>query len=324
MDIIKAGHEIITEQDPLKKIERAARTCYKSEDKITDESAERMVRALVKREHFAMLEHASIILDTLTDEILRLAQYFERGCGRNVELRITDFAFSGRALISGNMRAWLEFFKLCISYNERISENLAQIFLQPMYRPIFDCIDFDIIVAGNRTGYYEELKKEDLDTHEMMVHYDLTVKFICDRGISHEIVRHRKASFAQESTRYVSYHGNGLIVIEPEFFAECREDFPCIYDTWWKACFDAEQAYDMLRCENRSPQEARLVLPTSVKTELVMTANIVEWRHFFRLRTLGATGKPHPQIVSLTEPLLSELIEQGGKMAMVFGDLAVK
>ena len=324
MNIVKPHYEIINEPDPIKKIERAARTCYKSEDKITDESAERMVRALVKREHFAMLEHASIILESLTDEIQRLVTYFSRGCGRVVELRITDYAFSGRSIISGNMRAWLEFFKLCISYNETISEDLASVFLKQEYVPIFDLIDFRTISSNKKKGFYIELTKEDLDTHEMLVHYDLTVKFICDRGVSHEIVRHRKASYAQESTRYCSYESDGISVIEPSYLRERKLDFPWLYNAWKDACEAADKAYNELRIENRPPQEARAVLPTSLKTELVMTANLMEWRHFFKLRALGTTGKPHPQIEELAGPLLEELNEQGGKLAMVFGDLATK
>ena len=322
MNIVKPKHEIIRETDPVKKIELAARTCYKSENRITDKSAERMVRALVKREHFAMLEHATIIVETMADEVFKLATYFERSCGEDVELRITDYAFSGRNLISGNMRAWMEFFRLCIKHKREVSRELVDVFLMDKYLPIFESLDLQKIVAGEKCGYYNEISNRELDTHEMMVHYDLTVKFTCDRGVSHEIVRHRKASYAQESTRYCSYEGKGITVIEPSFFSKCKDDFPWIYESWETACLMADKAYDELRIENRPPQEARSVLPTSLKTELVMTANLMEWRHFFKLRALGTTGKPHPQIAELAIPLLNELIEQGGKLAMVFGDIA--
>lgn len=324
MNIVRPDYKIIKEQNPLKKIERAARTCYKSEDKITDVSAEKMVRGLVKREHYAMLEHASIILETLTDEIQRLVTFLTRGCGEVVELRITDCAFSGRVIISGNMRAWLEFFKLCIKHDETVSRELVNEFTKEKYLPIFDSIDFDSIIATDRRGFYVELDREELSVREMMVHYDLTVKFICDRGVSHEIVRHRKASYAQESTRYCSYNGNGITVIEPFYFRECQKDFPWLYDTWEDACIAADKAYTDLRIENRSPQEARAVLPTSLKTEIVMTANLREWKHFFELRALGTTGKPHPQIQELARPLLMDLIDSGGKITEIFNDLADK
>ena len=166
-----------------KKLELAGRTCYKSEDKITSDSAEKFIQNLLKRGHEAMIEHASI-----------------------------------------------------------------------------------------------------------------TAKFVCDRGVSHEIVRHRIASFAQESTRYCNYSGDKfgreITVIEPLFFE--RESAG--YDTWKRACEFAESCYLGLLDLGRSPQEARSVLPNSLKTEIVITMNIREWRHFFRLRAIGTTGAPHPQM----------------------------
>ena len=210
MKVIKAGYEIIDElngEEILKKIEKVARTCYKSEDKITEGSAEKMVRALVRSNHEAMLEH---------------------------------FSFS--------------------------------------------------------------------------------VKFIVDRGISHEIVRHMVASFAQESTRYCNYSkdsfGSEITVILPSYLSESGSDLI----NWTIACTKAEKAYFDLLDWGLSPQEARAVLPTSLKTELVMTANLREWRHFFKLRALGTTGKPHPQIVEVAVPLLKELQQ---KIPVVFDDLEV-
>lgn len=193
MRIQKAGYEILDPlngEEILKKIERVARVCYKSEDKITDGSAEKMVRALIKRGHEAMLEH---------------------------------FSFS--------------------------------------------------------------------------------VKFIVDRGISHEIVRHRIASFAQESTRYCNYGNQGEItVIEPVGIKEIGSQWL----DWKNAMRVAEDYYLDLLNKGASPQEARAVLPNSLKTEIVMTANLREWRHFFKLRALGLYGKPHPQIKEVAMSLLEE------------------
>lgn len=198
MQTIKAGYEILDPlngEEILQKIEKVARVCYKSEDKIGEGTAERMVRALVRCNHMAMLEH---------------------------------FSFS--------------------------------------------------------------------------------VKFIVDRGVSHEIVRHRVASFAQESTRYCNYGSKdgGITVIEPLFFRPL-DGKDVQYRSWYTSCLEAEGAYlDMLK-DGATPQEARAVLPTSLKTEIVMTANLREWRHFFELRACGATGKPHPQMLEVTVPLLKEL-----------------
>lgn len=209
MKIVKAGYEILDEingAEILKKIEQVARVCYKSEEKITEGSAEKMVKALIKRGHEAMLEH-----------------------------------------------------------------------------------------------------------------YSFSVKFIVDRGVSHEIVRHRVASFAQESTRYCNYGSkNGEItVIEPCFWGKGSIE----YNEWASACEMAESYYLSLIELKVTPQEARSVLPNSLKTEVVMTANLREWRHFFKLRAVGITGAPHPQMKEVAIPLLKELQE---KVSVVFDDLVVE
>ena len=205
MRVVQAGYEILDTlngEEILKKIERVARVCYKSEDKIGEGTAERMVKALIKRGHEAMLEH---------------------------------FSFS--------------------------------------------------------------------------------VKFTVDRGVSHELVRHRVASFAQESTRYCNYgHEGEITVIKPLYLSDCGED----YNLWRKACVVAEKQYLDMLAYRFSPQEARAVLPNSLKTEVVMTANLREWRHFFSLRACGTTGKPHPQMLEVAVPLLKEV---KSLIPVVFDDL---
>ena len=138
--------------------------------------------------------------------------------------------------------------------------------------------------------------------HEVVLeHASMTVKFTVDRGVSHEIVRHRMASYCQESTRYCNYagdkFGSEITVIEPCFFPFGSFE----YADWKRSCRAAESAYFTLLADGRSPQEARAVLPNSLKTELVMTANIREWRHFLRLRC--APGA-HPQMREVAIPLL--------------------
>lgn len=143
--------------------------------------------------------------------------------------------------------------------------------------------------------------------HEAVLeHASITVKFVVDRGVSHEIVRHRLAAYCQESTRYCNYSkagfGEEITVIKPLFLE--RGTFQ--YDAWKTAMEDCEKAYLFLIGSGRSPQEARSVLPNSLKTEVVMTANLREWRHFFRLRTAPAA---HPQMREVTIPLLRRLQE---------------
>ena len=158
--------------------------------------------------------------------------------------------------------------------------------------------------------------------HEAMIeHFFLTVKFICDRGVSHEIVRHRIASYAQESTRYCNYgkegFGSEITVIAPLFLQEGTKG----WDLWKESCEAAEKAYFDLLDWGCSPQEARSVLPNSLKTEIIVTMNLREWRHFFKLRAIGITGNPHPQMREVALPLLREMKEV---MPEVFVDLEEK
>ncbi len=154
--------------------------------------------------------------------------------------------------------------------------------------------------------------------HEAMLeHASMTVKFIVDRGVSHELVRHRLFSFAQESTRYCNYSkdkfGKEITVIRPLWL---QDDLA--RDLWETACDSAEKAYFRLLDEGWSPQQARAVLPNSLKTEVVITGNMREWRHFFRLRAAGTTGTPHPQMAEVAIPLFLKVREY---MPELFGDI---
>lgn len=167
--------------------------------------------------------------------------------------------------------------------------------------------------------------------HEAMIeHNAISVRFTCDRGVSHELVRHRLASFGQESTRYCNYSkdkfGNELTFIKPLFFfdednkveiggSDFKENKFSVWETVMK---NVEKAYFMLLDMGASPQEARSVLPNSLKTEIVMTMNLREWRHFFSLR---ADKPAHPQMRELTMPLLKEMSEL---IPIVFDDLVAK
>lgn len=152
--------------------------------------------------------------------------------------------------------------------------------------------------------------------HEAVLeHSSITVKFVVDRGVSHEIVRHRLAAYCQESTRYCNYSKEGfggeISVIKPLYLDEATTT----WRQWIWSCQQAENAYfDMLNT-GCSPQEARAVLPNSLKTEVVMTANLREWRHFFKLRTADAA---HPQMREVTRPLLRQMQKM---VPVVFDDI---
>lgn len=140
--------------------------------------------------------------------------------------------------------------------------------------------------------------------HESVLeHVSITFKFVVDRGVSHEIVRHRVASYSQESTRYCNYSkddfGSEITVVEPYFF-----EGTYAYTLWEDAMRMCETAYFKLLNAGAKPEEARTVLPNSLKTELVMTMNLRELRHFLKLRTADAA---HPQMREVTRPLLDKL-----------------
>lgn len=154
--------------------------------------------------------------------------------------------------------------------------------------------------------------------HESIIeHEKVTVRVICDRGITHEWVRHRLASYSQESTRYCNYakgkFGSEITLIEPFFFKDNKKK----YQIWKKAMQESERAYLNLIKLGATPQEARSVLPNSLKTEIVITYNIRQWRHFFKLRCSPAA---HPQMREITVPLLKEFQK---RIPVLFDDFVI-
>lgn len=199
-----------------------------------------------------------------------------------------------------------------------------------------------LIETAGRTCYKSEDKITDTSApafaamilkrgHESVVeHASATVRFICDRGVTHEIVRHRLASYSQESTRYCDYeNGHVAFVIPPwtnllpgEASMEtddlalttcCETRDPSMF--WLLAMQQAEDSYKRLRELGWRPEQARSVLPNSLKTEIVMTANLREWRHFFSLRTSAAA---HPQMREVAIPLLESM---KAKIPVIFDDM---
>ena len=161
----------------------------------------------------------------------------------------------------------------------------------------------DKITKDSASSFVEHIAN--VRKHESVIeHSMLTVKFVCDRGVSHELVRHRLCAFSQESTRYCNYSrgkfDNEITVIKPIFWSECS----FAYGIWEQTCLDAEESYFHLLNQGASPQEARSVLPNSLKTEIVVSANFREWRHIFRLRCAETA---HPQMRQLMIPLQGEM-----------------
>lgn len=305
VEIMRTGleKEFIT---PEKHIEKVGRTCYKSEDKITDDSAAKFVSGLVKRGHEAMIEHYSLIFKTnefTYEEILEDWDMLLHN--RNIYdqitltetlkpfLRFTDYQTEDgemRCIVSGNMRAWRDFVKACVDCFGFIPQYLHGVvnnyllFFPEFQEYVPHIIQNDKLIS---------IEVRELTASERRVHQDITVKFTCDRGVSHEIVRHRTASFAQESTRYCNYgmdkFGNEITVIRPSWCKEGDET----YTVWRDGCILSEGAYFSMLSIGATPQEARSVLCNSLKTEVIMTGNLDCWNHFFTLR---CAKDAHPDI----------------------------
>lgn len=307
--------------DPLKKIEVVGRTCYKSTDLITEDSAPKFVTALIKSGHEAMLEHASFCF------ILPFGEW--RGLQTiitNLESNIEDHSwtcflrFTGghkRNLVSGNVRAWRDFMKVCYVRHECLPYYMKKFIEQnPILFPEFQN---DINYFGNKFVNMIPVTTDDLkNENEFLTHCDVTVRFVVDRGVTHEIVRHRPASFAQESTRYCNYSkdkfGGQITFIIPEFF---QYGFP-EWIIWKESMERCERDYLKLIEMGVTPEKARTILPNSLKTELIMTAPCGEWKHFFKLRALNKTGKAHPQMLEVSRPLLDDFKKT---ISVIFDDL---
>jgi thymidylate synthase (FAD) len=174
------------------------------------------------------------------------------------------------------------------------------------------------ITKGSSKAFIKMIVERGHET--ILEHEKATVRFICDRGVTHEIVRHRLASYSQESTRYCNYKGGVTFIIPSwltcaggEYTKKVSIDDPRITDNeggsavcWFNSMLDAETDYKELLDNGWTPQQARSVLPNSLKTEIVMTANLREWRWFFLKR---ASKYAHPQMQELAYPLLKEFQE---------------
>ena len=207
----------------------------------------------------------------------------------------------------------------------------------------------EIIEAAGRTCYKSEDKitkdsvKEFIRNiikrgHESVLeHCSITVRIVCDRGVTHEIVRHRIASYSQESTRYCNYSDDHIQFIQPcwlttdvvgiynmswtGLYGDCGQILPSMTaaESWWFwHCAGAERDYNNLIKNGWSPQQARSVLPNSLKTEIVVTMNLREWRHFFKLRTAKVA---HPQMREIACPMLKEFTKL---LPTVFDDINVE
>ena len=304
MKIVKQNHEIISDTNPMKHIEKIARVCYKSEEKISDGTDKRMIATLFKNGHMAMLEHFRFIMQVNKAIYECIEQtnpeYFE----------YTYDTTSHRYLVSCNARALIN---MKPKFGGEISEKMCKFVKNELIGHIvkeYGCYELFNIEEGNppilsTPVNFIENKRTCMTGHEFTKHGWMSCKLTTDRGVTHELVRHRKASFAQESTRYCNYgndkFGKEITVIDQGFSGAGRS-------YWCESVAHAESMYLGLLDIGATPQSARSVLPTCVKAEIVVTANVEEWLHIFELRSLGTTGKPHPMMKELMGKLLEEIV----------------
>lgn len=292
MRIIKPSFEIWDQEEGLegiyKQIERAGRVCYKSEDKITENSAKEFVDRMIKSGHGAMLEHGTVYLKIPFGKMLDNGEFENEALACWFIDNPYSWVKTGGV---GTEDCWY----VTSNYRVLIEKNL-------LYTLQYLC--------------------EPTEFHEKRV----TVHFVCDRGVSHEYVRHRVFSFAQESTRYCNYSkdkfNNCVTYILPNWCTKVNtEDYERNPKLMYNAngslsdneinflcgLYDTETRYLKLLENGWKPQEARAVLPNSLKTELVMTGFVSDWEHFFKLRDAGSA---HPQARELAQPLHEEFIER--------------
>jgi len=269
--------EVPTEYNAaLKFIEMAGRTCYKSEDKITEDSAEEFVKKLIKAGHLAMVEHSNFVVRIE----LRDKQYLSviiAQVGKYLNIAGSDTAV---LYVGGSITAWYNALQSVLSI-PGIEKDVR------MFEP-FASVYIDLFGGGYIAKNDWQVCPHDEIPKEL---HRYSAKFICDRGVSHELVRHRPCSFAQESTRYVNYGGKDMEFIEPDGFEDWNKMDKVVFAG---SCDDAEGSYNLLLTGRTcSPQQARAVLPNALKTEIVVTADAAEWVHIRKLRTAKSA---HPDM----------------------------
>lgn len=298
MRLIESSYEILMEQDVLKSIEAAGRTCYKSEDKITEDSAAQFVEMIKGRGHGAMLEHGTVYLEI--EGSWNVLDYNEAGkYVKNPYSKVVGPVYSRSDYVEG----------------------------QRQYSTAYITTNYRVLVEN---GWLDDLKYacEPTEHHARRI----SVRFICDRGVSHELVRHRVFSFAQESTRFCNYSkdkfGNELTFILPDwavdsdvlaaigedghfnktsYLSEDRGE-PNVAEPLIRSLLCAETMYLDLTANGCKAQQARQVLPNALKTEIVMTGFLSDWKGVFKLR---CAENAHPDMRKLMIPLEAEFKAKG-------------
>ncbi len=304
MKIIPPGYEILDhyfkEGRIIEQIERCGRVCYKSEDKITPESAVPFIKGIIKRGHESVIEMANFVLEVSSDSPKDFCDFFSvipRFC-QATRLSETNF------IISGNPRSFRD---LARRHPELAIVAAIKAELEKHYPILYQDIDCPEGASGTNVRI-RVLSPDEIDAlalEQLIRHRTVLVHITVNRAVTHELVRHRVASYLQESQRYCRYgesrFGGEVAFVMPCFFEPESPEF----QVWRQAMEETERLYLKL-LETSSPQAARTVLPNSCKTEIMVHATLEEWQHIFRLRASPAADPSMREIMLLMLPEFTE------------------
>jgi thymidylate synthase (FAD) len=289
----------ISETAVLKKLELYGRVAYKSEDKITDDSTTKFIQNIIKSGHESVLEHH--VHHFVVEGSVDIAEAFHI-LDNTIGFHITNIMYN-TYIVSMNTRTLSDAKRRLPKLN--LVESLFSTALKQyptLYKDLEhlsfwdDCLVQAVLIVENTV-------KTLVSRIEQALHVSRSVRLICDRGVSHEFVRQRLGSPTQESTRYCNYSKKGMTVIDPFFWQKDSIE----YNMWYSAMEAAEAAYNALMSRGCTPQQARSVLPNSLKTELIFTTNLKQWQYILNLRT---QPNCHPQMIQLMKLILLPQFQQ--------------
>lgn len=315
MKVIPPSFEVLDSLDRQSlavRIEACGRVCYKSEDKISETSAEPFIKRIIQHGHNSVTEMGALTVRVTVDSDSTINQFFA------VQPRFLQIDRPEKKvlLISGTVRAFRELFinhgtvKIIKAITGTLTAHIP-LFFEDL-KPKSGWLPQEGVIVEKIP-----LSEVDASPADLLIkHRHIAVKFIVNRAVTHEFVRHRPCSFLQESQRYCRYSeskfDNQVSFIKPIFFVEDSDE----YKLWVKAMEYTEEIYLKL-LETSSPQAARTVLPNSCKTELIVYANLLEWLHIFKLRTSPAA---EPSMREIMIPLVEDF---KSRFPSVFGDFQI-
>lgn len=334
MQFVQPSVELIDEQDNFKRIEKCGRICYKSEDKITDDSAFPFFQRMIKNGHTSVLEHSVIYVRTHNPEtylwlIVILNSYInETGYPHYIRFSQWDsddniytplhresntplgFCVGSEHLFSGNIRAWRN---ICERFK---GEHILYTAFSghSAFKDIFETsrsFNMDSEYTSNDIEIIDSIPLDPNDYKHSYFHYPVTLHFVGDRGVIDEFLRHRVMSPSVESTRYCNYQNGGVTFVFPYWFEEMKDEpkFASFGGDFGNRCYDTELAYQEWMNKCHIPQIARGNLTLWVKSEMVMTGTVQYWIDFLKLRDSKAA---HPEAQKLAKMVEKVLVEDVG------------